>query len=120
MKALVSVKLKPAILDPQGKARIKSINLHSLKLLIFGGIPLYIGLFIFAEFLLRLWLRDRFVESLPYAFRIMLVASFFSLLGVSSFYTLMGLGKVKHILVGHGIVSVTSVLILVTTVLVLP
>jgi O-antigen/teichoic acid export membrane protein len=109
----VSVKL-----DSKGVERIKHINHRSLKMIIFGGMPLFLGLFIFAGVILKLWLGDRFVEPLPHAFRIMLIASFFSLLGVPSFYTLMGLGKVRHIFAGRGIVSVTSGLILVTTVLV--
>lgn len=107
-----------AKLNSKGIERIKHINLRSLKLIVFGGIPLFLGLFVFAEVILKLWLGDRFVETLPYAFRIMLVASFFSLLGVPSFYTLMGLGKIGHIFAGRSIASVTSGLILATTVLV--
>jgi O-antigen/teichoic acid export membrane protein len=36
------------------------------------------------------------VETLPGAFRIMMVATFFTLVGVPAYYTVMGLGKIRY------------------------
>jgi O-antigen/teichoic acid export membrane protein len=77
------------------KNKISQINIRLLKLIcIFGG-SLYCVLAVFAPFLLKLLLRDRFTEALPGAFRIMLFASFLTLLGVPAYYIIMGLGKLR-------------------------
>ena len=107
-----------ANMTAQAHDRIKVINRRAVNLILVSGIPLFSGLFIFASVLLKLWLGEKFVDMLPQAFRIMLIASFVSLVGVPAFYTLMGLGKVGYVFASHAILSITSVLILVTTVLV--
>jgi len=78
------------------KDRISQLNYHTMKLIFFFGIPIYGILAILGPSLLRAWLGDRFVETLPEAFRIMLIGTFLSLLCVPAYYTLMGLGRVYH------------------------
>jgi O-antigen/teichoic acid export membrane protein len=78
----------------QTKNRISRIYSYSMKLILLLGIPVLAALAIFAPILLKVWLRDRFVETLPSAFRIMLAGAFLSLLCVPAYYTLMGLGRV--------------------------
>jgi O-antigen/teichoic acid export membrane protein len=81
------------------KNRIIQIYHHAIRLIILFGIPLYGALFVFAPLLLRLWLGNGFVETLPTAFRIMLISvSFLSLVGIPAYYTIMGLGKVRYLL----------------------
>jgi len=96
--------------------RISQINRRAMKLIFLFGIPMYGGLIILLTPLLKFWLRQRFVEELPGAFRIMLVSTFLSLLGVPAYYTLLGLGMVRYTLMAHIIVSGVSALIVLTTV----
>jgi len=77
--------------------RIIHIYRCAMKLILFTGVPLYATLALFAPVLLKIWLGDRFVETLPGAFRIMLLGtSFVSLLGVPAYYLILGLGKVHY------------------------
>jgi O-antigen/teichoic acid export membrane protein len=59
------------------------------------GIPLYLLIGLFATSLLRVWLRSQFQPAVPTALRIMLLASFLSLLGVPGYYILLGLGEAR-------------------------
>ena len=85
------------------KDRISQIYHRAMKFVLLFGIPLYAVLIIFTPLLLRIWLGDKFVETLPDAFRIMLIATFISLLGVPPFYFLMGMGRIRAIFVGRTI-----------------
>jgi len=80
----------------QAKNRISQLYRRAMKLILMFGIPIYGVLAIFAPLLLRIWLGGKFTETLPGAFRIMLIGTFFSLLCVPAYYTLMGLGRVHH------------------------
>jgi O-antigen/teichoic acid export membrane protein len=97
--------------------RIFQINRGAMKLIFLFGIPMYGVLITFAPLLLRVWLRDRFVESLPGVLRIMLVGTFLSLLGVPAYFTLMGIGHVRHNLVSHIIQSTFNAAIIIGCVL---
>jgi len=102
-----------ANMTAEAKRRINSINRRALKLAVFAVLPLYGGLFVVAGVLLRFWLGQRFVDTLPYALRVMLVASYISLLGVPAFYTLMGLGRVRHCFISIGVQSFLNATIMV-------
>jgi O-antigen/teichoic acid export membrane protein len=78
------------------KDKISQLNRRAMKLIFVFGVPVYIVLVIFAPMLLKLWLGERYVETLPGIFRIMLMGTFLSLLCVPAYYTLMGLGRVHH------------------------
>ena len=93
------------------KDRIFQIYRRAMKFVFLSGVPLYAGLIIAAPLLLRVWLGDRFVETLPGAFRIMLIGTFLSLLGVPAYYTLMGIGYVRHNLVSHIVQSIVNIVI---------
>ena len=54
------------------KNRITAINIKSVKLIFIAGVTLYLGVFIFADIFLKIWLGDRFVAVLPNTFRILL------------------------------------------------
>ena len=95
------------------KERIAVINKQSLKLIFLAGASLFLGVFILASVLLRLWLGDKFVDVLPYSFRIMLVATFISLVGVPAYYTHMGQGRVHHCLISHFILSLINVVVVI-------
>jgi len=100
------------------KDRIAQINRRAIKLIFLFGTSTYGILALFSPLLLKVWLRNRFVESLPGVFQIMLIGAFLSLLGVPAYYTLMGIGHIRHILVSHLVQSVANVAIVVSWVLV--
>jgi O-antigen/teichoic acid export membrane protein len=93
------------------KDRISRIYRRSMKLIFSFGICMYGALIIFAPFLLKVWLGERFVETLPGTFRIMLLGTFLSLLGVPAYYTLMGVGRVRHNLLSQIVQSAANMTI---------
>lgn len=100
-----------ANMTSEAKDRIIAIYKQSLKLILLAGASLFCGVFILAGVLLKVWLGDKFVDILPYTFRIMLIASFASLLGVPAYYTHMGQGRVHHCLISHFILSLINVVV---------
>lgn len=91
--------------------RIRKINRRALGIVLGLGLPVYGVLMLAATPLLRVWLQQSFLTGLPEIFRIMLIASFVSLLGFPAFHTLVGLGMVRYTLVGYLIQSLASVLV---------
>ena len=102
-----------ANMTTEAKDRIAAINKQSIKLILFAGASLFAVAFIFAGLLLKVWLGDKFVEILPYTLRIMLVASFASLVGVPAYYTHMGQGRVHHCFISHSILSLINVVVVI-------
>jgi len=94
------------------KERISEIYRRAMRLIFLFGTPLYVGLIIASPLLLKVWLGQRFVETLPNVFRIMLVGTFLSLLCVPGYYNLMGLGMVHYCFLSEvtkGVVNVVAV-----------
>jgi len=87
-----------ANMTTQARNKIAQLNSRFMKLILFFGIPAYTVLMIFAPPLLRIWLGEKFEETLPNAFRIMMFATFFTLVGVPAYYTIIGLGKIRYFL----------------------
>lgn len=77
--------------------RIQSLMRCAVHLILFGGVPLFVVLFLTGNVLLKLWLRESFVHTLPPVFRIMLLGSFINLLSVPVYYFLMGLSKIRYV-----------------------
>lgn len=88
--------------------RISRLNHGALKLIFFVGVPVYAGLFVFSTSLFRIWLGKSFTEALPGAFRVMLIATFLSLICVPAYYTLLGLGRVRHCFYSYAIQAGTN------------
>jgi len=93
--------------------RISQINRRAMKLVFLFGVPMYAGLIIFAPPLLKLWLRERFVDEITVAFRIMLIASFLSLLCSPAYHILMGAGWMRQIVFSHLIQSTINFFVIV-------
>jgi len=104
----------------QAKTRISAINTRLMKLILIYVIPIYLAVFIFAEILLRIWLRDKYVEQLPGYFRVMLIASFVSLLGIPAYYTLMGQGHVRCCFGSNAVLFVINVAVVLLHAIILP
>jgi O-antigen/teichoic acid export membrane protein len=68
-------------------------------------LPIYVVAFVFAAPALKLWLGARYDPELSLATRIILVGTFFSLVGTPGFYILAALGRLRTLLVGNLIQS---------------
>jgi O-antigen/teichoic acid export membrane protein len=91
--------------------KIRSINHRAMKLIWALGAPFWLLLVVFIAPLLKIWLGARYVFTLPQVFQIMLIGTFFSLLGVPAFYILMGLGRTRQIFTAYVIQSIINALI---------
>jgi O-antigen/teichoic acid export membrane protein len=94
--------------------RIVSLNRRAMKLILFFGIPMYTMMIVLITPLLRIWLREDFVQSTPPAFQIMLIATFVNMLGVPSFYILMGTGYSRDIFASRSITWLMNVFLVTT------
>lgn len=106
-----------AIVNRETSKKILDIYQRSIKLIIIFGTPLYTSAIVLSPFVLKFWLGDRFVASLPGAFQLMIVGSFLSLLSVPAFYILMGINKVFHCFISHLIQAVSNLVIIVAIVM---
>jgi O-antigen/teichoic acid export membrane protein len=95
-------------ISSEARERIARIYRRSMHFIFLYGAPVYLILMIVSPFLLELWLRERYLESLPAPFRIMLLGTFISLLSVPAYYMIMGLGKVRYCLISHIIQTATN------------
>jgi len=76
------------------------------------GLTVFGSLALFSRPLLHAWLGHNFSPALPGAFRMMLGATFVSLLGVPAFYKLLGSGRVAHCFWASALQGVLNALIL--------
>jgi len=95
------------------RERIKSLKQRSMKIIWLFGLPLYGALMLVAEPLLKVCLRQEYLEPIPNALRVMLIATFISLLAVPAHYTIMGLGRVRYFVIA-GIIGAGANFVLVT------
>jgi len=95
------------------KERILKLYHRAMKLILMFGIPIYGVLAIFAPLLLRIWLGEKFTETLPGAFRIMMIGTFLGLVGVPAYYTLMGTGHVRYNLGAHIAQAIINIMIII-------
>lgn len=111
-KALVpEISRIAAEMTTQAKNRISQLYRSSLRIIVLMAAPIFVVLAIFAPVLMKLWLGDRFVDTLPGAFRIMLLGVFFNILAVPAFYTLMGIGCVRHNLGAYIVQTLTNIIL---------
>ena len=120
VRALIAVGLRAlmpeisrigANMTSRARDKISRINRRAMRLIFLFGVPMYGGLIIMLTPLLKFWLRDKFVGELPIAFRIMLIATFLSLICLPAYYTLLGLGRVRQCFYAYSIQTGTSVVI---------
>lgn len=103
VRSLISVGLHPlmpefsrlsSMVEGAGE-KISQLYSRAMKLILIVGLPLYVGLLVAAPTLLQLWLRESFVEAIPRAFQVMLIAGFIKLFGAPAEHLLVGLGSVR-------------------------
>jgi O-antigen/teichoic acid export membrane protein len=92
----------------QVKDKISQIYRRAMRLIFLVGVPIYGAMLIFAAPLLRIWLGESFIATIPLVLRIMLVATFINLLGVPSYQFLMGMGRIRDIFAARSITWLTS------------
>ncbi len=100
-----------ANLTTQSIQRLDTIKHHVRKVLLTFAIPLYTGVFCIATPLFKIWLGDRFVDTIPPAFRFILIGTFLSLVAVPSYYYLMGMGHTRRIFISRSITALTNVIL---------
>jgi O-antigen/teichoic acid export membrane protein len=101
-----------AEMTTQARFRISQLYRRSLGLLVLLAAPVFGCLALFAPILLKLWLGGRFVETLPGAFRVILLGAFMSVLSLPAYFTLMGSGHVRHNLGAHVVQTMTNLILL--------
>jgi O-antigen/teichoic acid export membrane protein len=94
------------------RTRLRRLDRQSTLVVLALGVPAYAALAVLAEPLLRVWLRGGFVPELTGAFRIMLVASFVSLVGVPAYYFLLSVGAARWCLWAHVVQAAGNVTLL--------
>lgn len=118
LRALVPrISYLSAELNYQTAGKILGIYRRSMKLIFVFGTPLYLAFIVLSPFLLKIWLGEKFVETLPSTFQLMLVGTFLSLLGVPAYYTLMGSNKVRYCLISHLIQTASNSFIVIAIVI---
>jgi O-antigen/teichoic acid export membrane protein len=109
-----------AKIDDHSVTRIKQINSKAIKTIALSIIVVFMPVYLFCTELLKVWLGKNFVANLPFSFRIALLSVVVSLVSVPSYYTLMGLGKVRHILISHILLSSINIIIVITIAFIKP
>ncbi len=109
-----------AEMTPQARARILRLYRRSLELIFLLAAPAYVVLAILAPTILQLWLGDRFIDTLPGTFRILLIGTFASVLGDPAYHTLVGTGHVHHSLTASIIQAVTNLAVVLCVLVAFP
>ncbi|MCK5472900.1 MAG: oligosaccharide flippase family protein, partial [Planctomycetes bacterium] len=91
---------------------IAKIHKKSLLFITVFALPAFAGLFILSNFVLSLWLRDRYDPQISAALRWFLFAYIINLLVVPSYYIFMGIGKAKYCFLAHLITSASNITII--------
>jgi len=76
--------------------RIRSILRRTFSVVLATAMPLFLGLFLLAGPLLRIWLGKSFLDVIPPSFRIMLVGTLMSLLAAPAYHFMVGSGRVGN------------------------
>jgi O-antigen/teichoic acid export membrane protein len=92
-------------------ARARKLGSRTIRALAWV-LPVYVIAFVFAAPALKLWLGSRYDPELALSTRIILVGTFFSLVGTPGFYILAALGRLKTLLVGNIIQSVSNIVLI--------
>ncbi|MGI9073667.1 MAG: oligosaccharide flippase family protein [Bryobacteraceae bacterium] len=94
-------------------AYARAIKLGSRIVRAFAWVlPVYVSAFVSAAPALKFWLGSRYDPELALATRIILVGTFFSLVGTPGFYILAALGRLRTLLVGNIIQSVSNIVLI--------
>lgn len=89
-------------------SRVQAVYARAMKLIFLAGLPAFAIVILFADPLIQFWLGVRFRPEIAPAVRILVTGCFFSLLGVPGYYTLIGLGRLRHIITGSVVQSLTN------------
>jgi len=98
-----------AVVDFYSLTRVKSLNARLVRLVwLYGGL-FYGPILVCCIPVMKVWLGNRYMEAIPQAFAVFMLANLICLGALPSFYTLMGMGQVKYILLATVIQSVVNV-----------
>ena len=102
----------------QSLTKIIDIKKEAIKYIYLFALPVFVAIFIFADPVLRLWLRDSFDINIALAVRIFCVGWFLNLLSVPDYLLFIGIGKVKHSVMATCIKSFSNIFIITTYLLI--
>lgn len=91
---------------------ILSINKKGKQFVLFGAFPLFLSIFIFADIILKMWLKGDYHTHIADALRILLIGWFFNILTVPDNMMFLGIGKINYSVIAAGLKSVTNVIII--------
>ena len=91
--------------------RVRALIRRLYKIIYFAALPPQVLVFLLAPLMLKVWLRSGFVTDQVTPFRVMLIGSFFSLLGVPGYYYLAAIARVRVIFASHALQSALNVMI---------
>lgn len=95
------------------KIKIDNVLKKAMGLVSYLGIPVFIVLFFWGPFLLRLWLADQYMPEITSAFRIILMGYVANLLTIPIYFLFMGIGKVKYCFINHLVQSILNVIVII-------
>ncbi|RLC36128.1 hypothetical protein DRH29_05185 [candidate division Kazan bacterium] len=78
------------------KRAIRNIYKQSAKFIVYFAMPVFCMLFILANYILLVWLRERYDPKIAMALRFFVFAYLFNLFSVPCYYICMGINKVQY------------------------
>jgi O-antigen/teichoic acid export membrane protein len=85
-----------AHLLPQNIDRIRNLNKKAFRLILSYGMIVHCLAVLVCRPVIKVWLQARYQADIPFAFQVMVVGSYLSLLNVPAYYTLIAMGKVAN------------------------
>jgi O-antigen/teichoic acid export membrane protein len=96
----------------QLKAELYKVHRNARRVLLLAA-GVFGFVFLFADPILRMWLRHSLDPSLSGALSVMLAGAFISLVGVPAYYALLGLGRAGILFWSHVLQSATNIVFVV-------
>ena len=96
------------------------INIHKkcIKFILFFALPVYFGLFVLAEFVLSIWLGNRYNPQITMALKWFLFGYIINLFSVPSYYIFIGLNKVNLCFYASSIKSFANCMVILSLIFV--
>jgi O-antigen/teichoic acid export membrane protein len=76
---------------------VSELHRKGMRLIYACALPGFLIIFLFAQWLLSMWLQDNFSSAIVTALQILTIAWFVNLLSAPDYYLLMGLGRMRPI-----------------------
>jgi O-antigen/teichoic acid export membrane protein len=98
-----------SIRPDDARRTLASADRKGVKAILYWGTVVYLPVFVFCGWGLRIWLGARFTPELPTVFRIMLLGTYLSLWGLQPWYSLLGFGRSRHIFLSNAAQAIANI-----------